>query len=106
MERDSMGLGDGTNAASMYKSVVLVDTHSATNIANTGYDLEKGAPNALSLPTNTALVAIAPVARQDLVQIVNSNELARFGSGCGHVFVGRGLLRPRVAMEQRNELLV
>ncbi len=78
MERDSNGLGDGTNAGPLYKSVVLANTRGATNIANTGYDLEKGAPNAVSLPTNTALVAIAPVARQDLVAIVNSNELARF----------------------------
>ena len=36
-------------------------------------------PGALLLPTNAVLAGIAPVARQDLVQMITTNELARFG---------------------------
>ena len=78
MERDSLGLGDNTIAVPNYKAAVLVNTRGATNIANTGYDLERGAPGAVSLPTNATLTGIAPVARQDLVQLIDSNQLARF----------------------------
>jgi len=78
LERDSLGLGDNGIAVPNYKAAVLVSTRGATNIANTGYDLERGAPGALSLPTNATLTGIAPVARQDLVQLIDSNQLARF----------------------------
>lgn len=78
MERDSLGLGDTGIAAPKYKAVVAISTRGATNIANTGYDLERGAPGALLLPTNAVSGGIAPVARQDLVQLITSNELARF----------------------------
>lgn len=79
LERDSFGLGDTTPTSPIYKSVVLVNTHDATNIANTGYDLERGAPQALSLPIDALPSNIAPVSRQDFVSIINSNELSRFG---------------------------
>lgn len=79
LERDSLGLGDTTSAASNYKAIVMVDTHGATNIANTGYDLERGAPGSLQLPTGAALNGIAPVARHDVVQIIDPQQLARFG---------------------------
>ena len=78
MERDSLGLGDNGIAVPNYKAAVLVSTSGATNIANTGYDLERGGPGALILPTNTVLSGIAPVARLDLVQLITTNELARF----------------------------
>ena len=78
LERDSLGLGDATIAVPNYKAVVAVSTRGATNIANTGYDLERGAPGAVSLPTNAVLSGIAPVARLDLVQLITTNELARF----------------------------
>jgi hypothetical protein len=78
LERDSLGLGDATIAVPNYKAIVAVSTRGATNIANTGYDLERGAPGALILPTNAVLSGIAPVARFDLVQIITSNDLARF----------------------------
>ena len=78
LERDSLGLGDTTIAVPNYKAIVAVSTRGATNIANTGYDLERGAPGALLLPINTVLSGIAPVARLDLVQLITTNELARF----------------------------
>ena len=78
LERDSLGLGDNTIAVPNYKAIVAVSTRGATNIANTGYDLERGGPGALILPTNTVLSGIAPVARLDLVQLITTNELARF----------------------------
>ena len=78
LERDSLGLGDTTIAAPNYKAVVLVSTRGATNIANTGYDLERGAPGSVSLPTNNLPAAIRPVIRQDLIQLIDSNSLARF----------------------------
>ncbi len=78
LERDSLGLGDTTIAAPNYKAVVLVSTRGATNIANSGYDLERGAPGALLLPTNNLPAAVRPVVRQDLIQLIDSNSLARF----------------------------
>jgi hypothetical protein len=79
IERDGWGLGEpGTNSPA-YKSVSLVSVRGATNIANTGYDLERGAPSQVSLPTNSLPSSIRAVSKQDFVQIINTNELARYG---------------------------
>ena len=78
LERDSMGLGAGAPSP-FYKSVVLADISAATNIVNTGYDLELGAPFQTSLPTSAVSSEVAPVLRQELVAIVDTNQLAKFG---------------------------
>lgn len=79
LERDS-GLGLGTGLGpSTYKRIVLASTAGASNILNTPYDLEKGAPGQLSLPAATLPADIAPVQRFDLVDLLDPSQLARFG---------------------------
>jgi hypothetical protein len=78
LERDSFGRGIGTNKP-IYKKIVLFSTEGATNIAGSGYDLEKGAPGQLSLPAGALPSNLKPVARQDLVDLLDAAQLARFG---------------------------
>lgn len=79
LERDS-GLGLGTGAGpSTYKRIVLASTAGASNILNTVYDLEKGAPGQVSLPSASLPADIAPVQRFDLVDMIDPVQLARFG---------------------------
>lgn len=79
LERDGIGLGAAPAARPIYKQVVLASLTGATNIANTGYDLEAGAPFALSLPAATLPSTIAPVARRDFVDLIDAAQLAKFG---------------------------
>jgi hypothetical protein len=78
LERDGQGLGADTNAPT-YKKVNLLSLEGATNVVNTGYDLEKGAPNQLTIPATTLPVALAPTPRMDFVDMLDPNDLARFG---------------------------
>lgn len=82
LERDSNGRG-GDADAPVYKRVVLVSTEGATNIAGTGYDRAPGVPGALSLPPVELPRTIQPVQRQDLVDILDRNQLRRFGISTG-----------------------
>ena len=59
--------------------MVLVSLRGATNIINTGYDLEGKAPGQLSMPTSDSPAGIAPVLRQDLVDMIDTNQLSKFG---------------------------
>jgi hypothetical protein len=73
--RDS-GAGHGlANAASVYRSVDLMDISSATNIANTAYDLPANpvAPGGVLDPS------ITPVAYQKFLDINDNSQLNRFG---------------------------
>lgn len=79
LERDASGLGTGTNTPSTYKRVVLASTVGASNIINTGYDLERGAPNQLSLSAGTLPAGVAPMQRFDLIDMLDPAQLARFG---------------------------
>lgn len=80
MERDALGLGTGVNAAPNYKKVNLADVSTATNIVGTGYDLEPGAPGALTLPqSNLNGTGITPAARQDFVDLLDITQLSKFG---------------------------
>lgn len=80
LERDQVGQGIvNTNLAPTYKRVVLASTVGATNILNSPYDLERGAPGQISLPATGLPAAIRPVARQDFVDLLDAAQLAKFG---------------------------
>jgi hypothetical protein len=79
LERDSLGLGNTVNTAPLYKQIVLGDLSTATNIINTAYDLERGAPGQLSLPADTLPPGLAAVTREDLIDLIDTNQLGRFG---------------------------
>lgn len=78
LQRDSRGLG-GDPGPLLYKRIVEVDASAASNILGTGYDLEKGAPGALTLPRNGLPTNIVAVASRDLVDLLNTSQLAKFG---------------------------
>ena len=79
LERDS-GLGLGTGVGpSTYKRIVLASIAGASNILNTPYDLEKGAPGQVSLPASGLPADIKPVQRFDLVDLIDPAQLAKFG---------------------------
>jgi 5'-nucleotidase / UDP-sugar diphosphatase len=79
LERDGLGLGTGTNVASTYKRIVLATTTGATNIAGTGYDLERGHPSGRVLPSDAPPTDIALMRRSDFVDLIDPLQLARFG---------------------------
>jgi hypothetical protein len=78
LQRDSRGLG-GDAGALLYKRIVEVDASAASNLLGTGYDLEKGAPGALTLPRSGLPSNVVAVTSRDLVDLLNPAQLARFG---------------------------
>lgn len=78
LQRDSRGLG-GDPGNFLYKRIVEVDASGASNILGTGYDLEKGAPDQLSLPRSGLPSNIVAVASRDLVDLLNPTQLAKYG---------------------------
>lgn len=78
LQRDSRGLG-GDPGPLLYKRIVEVDASSASNILGTGYDLEKGAPGVLALPRSGLPSNIVAVTSRDLVDLLNTAQLAKFG---------------------------
>lgn len=78
LQRDGRGLG-GDPGPLLYKRIVEVDATAASNILGTGYDLEKGAPGALSLPRSGLPSNLVAVASRDLVDLLNPAQLAKFG---------------------------
>lgn len=79
IERDALGYGSGDTNPPVYKRIVLISTAGATNIINTGYDLERGAPGMVALPTNALPSSIAPVTRTDLVDLLQASEISKYG---------------------------
>jgi hypothetical protein len=79
LERDSFGLGSGTNLVPRYKRIVLASTASASNLAGTEYDLERGAPGHRSLASARLPPDLRPMARRDWIDLLDPVELARFG---------------------------
>jgi hypothetical protein len=79
LERDGHGLGSGSPLAPAYKRVVLATSAGASNLAQTGYDLELGAPGQLALPPGGPLHDLTPMPRLDFVDLLETNQLARFG---------------------------
>lgn len=74
LSRDSNGLGTGNTTPIVYKSVLLVDTAQATNIAGTVYD----GVTQIS-PGGTLRAAITPVQTKEVVNLLNPVQLGRFG---------------------------
>ena len=78
LSRDGVGRGSSANTANspVYKSVLLVDTSSATNIAGTAF--ETSATGAVS-PGGVLDPSIRPVQQVQLVNMLNPVQLAKFG---------------------------
>jgi len=87
LERDGYGRGQietgRDTVVPQFKKVVLVDTTGATNIAGSGYDLEKGAPGGFVLPFGSLpllpLKEVVPVAAADFIDLLDTAQLAKFG---------------------------
>jgi hypothetical protein len=85
LDRDGYGRGKTDpgldTLVPQYKKVVLVDTTAATNLAGTGFDLEKGAPGQISLPSGALPpeLGITPVAKKEFVDLLDMTQLAKFG---------------------------
>jgi hypothetical protein len=78
LDRDGYGRGKTDpgldTLVPLYKKVVLIDTANATNLAGTGYDLEKGAAGQLSLPSGALppALGITPVQKLDFVNLLDT----------------------------------
>lgn len=78
LARDGNGLGAGNNKPIVYKSVLLVDTDGATNLAGSRY--ETGTASVLQTRDSTALKPdVRPLRWVELVNLLNPGQLARFG---------------------------
>jgi hypothetical protein len=78
LARDGAGLGADKKAPVVYKSILLVDIAGATNLAGSAY--ETGTASVLRSPSSTALRPdIIPASRAELVNMLNSAQLGRFG---------------------------
>jgi len=78
LERDSLGLGVGTNTVPSFKRVVLATTVGATNIAGGPWDLAPGMSGQLNLPQGTSPAGVAAMPRQDFVDLIDPAQLSRF----------------------------
>jgi len=78
LSRDGIGRGADPNAANtpVYKSVLLVDTSGATNIAGTSFET---AANGAVSPGGVLNTAIKPVQQVQLVNMLNPVQLGKFG---------------------------
>jgi hypothetical protein len=78
LARDSAGRGAEGDKPIVYKSILLVDVASATDLAGTDYEAQ--IKSVLRDPADTALQpGIVPVTSTELVNMLNPVQLARFG---------------------------
>ena len=78
LSRDAAGLGSGSKAPIVYKSILLVDVAGATNLA--GGEYETTTASLLLDPAGTALrPGVVPVSSVELVNMLNPVQLAHFG---------------------------
>ncbi|MET1025446.1 MAG: esterase-like activity of phytase family protein [Pseudoxanthomonas sp.] len=78
LARDGNGLGTGQRDRLVYKSVLLVDTAGASNLARTRY--ETSAASLLSSPTSTQLKAgLKPARWTELLNLLDPAQLAQVG---------------------------
>lgn len=78
LARDGAGLGAANDAPIVYKSILLVDTGGATNLAGSIY--ETGAAPLLENSASTMLPPhIVPARWTEFVNMLNPEQLARFG---------------------------
>jgi hypothetical protein len=74
LPRDGNGLGNGDARPAVFKSVSLVDISGATNIVG----LYDAAGNAIA-PGGTLLGSITPAASTEVINMIATSELAKFG---------------------------
>jgi len=74
LSRDANGLGQA-NLPTVFKSVMLVDTAGATNIAGTPFETSYTPIS----PNGVLNSSITPVNQTELVNILNSTQLGKFG---------------------------
>ncbi|MFO1013428.1 MAG: autotransporter domain-containing protein [Caulobacteraceae bacterium] len=85
LSRDGNGRGNGATRPEVFRSVILVDTNGATNLAGTSYSnstapvVVGGACNAVTDARGCLLPSITPVSVTQLVNIINPTQLGRFG---------------------------
>lgn len=78
LARDGNGLGNAKPWPAMFKSVLLVDTSGASNLAGTAY--ESGTDSLLADPARTTLKdGIVPARWQELLNLLDPEQLARAG---------------------------
>lgn len=78
LARDGNGLGNTKPWPAMFKSVLLVDTNGASNLAGTAY--ESGTDSLLADPVRTTLKeGIVPARWQELLNLLDPTQLARAG---------------------------
>lgn len=75
LSRDGNGLGNGDSRPAVFKSILLVDTTGATNLAGTPYETTYTPVS----PGGVLNSAITAVKQSELVNMLNSTQLARFG---------------------------
>lgn len=84
LSRDGNGLGCGCKAPEVYKSILLVDTKGATNLAGTDFETTiKPISKGRALDT-----AITPVRTVDLVNMLNTTQLGNFGLNIDNAAAG------------------
>ena len=75
LARDSAGYGTESATPEIFKSILLVDTAGATNLAGTDYETS-------ATPVSTGKLldpSITPVQSAELVNLLNTTQLAKFG---------------------------
>lgn len=78
LARDGNGLGTDNEKPIVYKNVLLVDTDGATDLAGTTY--ESGTTSVLKSPDSVTLKpGIRPMRWVELVNLLNPDQLSRFG---------------------------
>ncbi|SFN85228.1 Uncharacterized conserved protein [Sphingomonas sp. OK281] len=78
LARDAAGRGAEKTTPIIYKSILLVDTTGATNLAGTSY--ETGIVSVLRSPASTTLrTGIVPASSVELINMLNPVQLARVG---------------------------
>ncbi|WP_181008366.1 esterase-like activity of phytase family protein [Sphingomonas montanisoli] len=79
LARDGVGRGVAANASTsttpLFKSILLVDTTGATNLAGTAFETT----NAPIATNGTLNASITPVQQVELINLVNPTQLARVG---------------------------
>ncbi len=80
LSRDGNGLGVA-NLNPVFKSILLIDTAGATNIVGTPYE-QSTTPIS---PNGTLTTSITPVQQVELVNILNSTQLGKFGENLNNI---------------------
>lgn len=76
LSRDGNGYGNGDDNSPVFKSILLVDTTGATNLAGTTFETTNTTPIS---PGATLNPTITPVQQVQLVNMLNTTQLNRFG---------------------------